>query len=138
MGFSCPQFLCPLLLRIIESRCSCQMCKMQTHFLTKYKIDGRNLEMEMRRKKLCWKPKKGQVHQDSRGDVKMGNQTTSLHTKNMENIFLNVKDHSSSLDQNLNRKKHTKLTERKTLTKYKFYLNTVGKRGDTGKFYEVL
>lgn len=38
----------------------------------------------------------------------MGNETTSLRRHNMENIFLNVKDHSSPLDQNLNRKKHTK------------------------------
>ena len=109
-------FSLPLLLQITESRCPNQMCNMQTHFLTKYGIDGHNLGIEMRRNKLCWKPENGQVHQDGRREVKMGNQTTSLGRNNMENIFLNVKDHSSSLDQNLKRKKkHTKLTEGKTI-----------------------
>lgn len=115
MGFSHPQSLCPLSLQIIESRCPHQMCKKQTHFLTKYRLDGHNLEIEMRRKKLCWKSKKGQVHQDGRGDVKMGNQTTSLGRNNMENVFLNVTDHSSSLDQNLNRKKHPKPSKGQTI-----------------------
>lgn len=51
----------------------------------------------------------------------MGNETTSLGRNNMENIFLNVKDHSSPLDQNLNRKKHTKLNRMENhLAKYEF------------------
>lgn len=58
----------------------------------------------------------------------MGNQTTSLGRNNMENIFLNVKDHSSPLGQNLNRKKHTKLTEGKTVQQnINFSPNTVEK-----------
>lgn len=43
-------------------------------------------------------------------------------------FFLNVKDHSSFLDPNLNRKKHTKLTRENRLTKQIFILTWLESR----------
>lgn len=64
---------------------------MQTNFLAKYSIDDHNLEKAKKKNKRCWKLRKGQVYQDGREEVKMGNQT-SLGRNNMESIFLNVED----------------------------------------------
>lgn len=71
IGLYYPHSLCPVLLRLSESRCPNQIRKIQTHFLTQYRLDGRNLETEMGREQLCWKPKKGEVHHDGTGDGKM-------------------------------------------------------------------
>lgn len=72
IGFYYPPSLCPGFLQMSEDRYPNQMRKTRTHFLTEYRLDGRNLETEMGRKQLCWKPKKGRVHRDGRGDMKMG------------------------------------------------------------------
>lgn len=90
-------------------------------------MDAHNLETQMKREELCWQLNKGQVHPDSRGNVKVGRQRTSLGRNDMKNNFLNVQVHGSTLNQNRNRK--TCRSEKPLSKTTEFYLSPAGDLG---------
>lgn len=132
MGFYYPHSLCPVELQISESRCPNQVCKTQTRFLTEYRLDGHNLEIEGE-SSCAGNLRKVKFINMAEGMLKWD----FLWVETTWKIFFrNVKDHSGFLDPSLNRKKHTKLT-REDWQNINFYLNTVGNWGDLETFYEV-